>query len=208
MKAKELGVHFIEGEIHNVAHQINNDKIWEHTIDDEMEDESRRVNNYIREVHVHLPDGDVFPFHGAWFVVTAGAESGHIGHLCGLGLGDDFRKVPIPVEPRKRYVYNVHCPTGPGLDCPLVVDPSGAYFRREGWGNNYLCGMSPVGPNFEEPDISNDDVDYDFFDEQVWPVIANRANCFENLKVKPKINCVPFAKTITLAKRPPARKFA
>ena len=30
-----------------------------------------------------------------------------------------------------------------GLDCPLVVDPSGAYFRREGMGNHYLCGMSP-----------------------------------------------------------------
>ena len=30
-----------------------------------------------------------------------------------------------------------------GLDCPLVVDPTGAYFRREGLGNHYLCGMSP-----------------------------------------------------------------
>ena len=25
-------------------------------------------------------------------------------------------KVPLPVEPRKRFVYNVHCPSGPGTN--------------------------------------------------------------------------------------------
>ena len=35
----------------------------------------------------------------------------------------------------------------------------------------------------EEPDVTNADVDYNFFDEKVWPVMANRAKCFENLKV-------------------------
>ena len=35
----------------------------------------------------------------------------------------------------------------------------------------------------EEPDVTTADVDYDFFDEKVWPVMANRAKCFENLKV-------------------------
>ena len=44
-------------------------------------------------------------------------------------MGETFLQVPLPVEPRKRYVYNVHCPGGPGLDCPLVVDPTGTYFR-------------------------------------------------------------------------------
>ena len=55
-------------------------------------------------------------------------------------------------------------------------------FRREGWGNHYLCGRSPTSET-EEPDITTPDVDYDFFDEKVWPVIANRAKCFENIKV-------------------------
>ena len=36
----------------------------------------------------------------------------------------------LPVEKRKRYVYVPHCPGGPGLDCPLVVDPTGVYFRQ------------------------------------------------------------------------------
>ena len=44
---------------------------------------------------------------------------------------------------RKRYVFLVHCPDGPGLDAPLVVDNSGVYMRREGLGGNYICGVSP-----------------------------------------------------------------
>lgn len=90
--------------------------------------------------------------------------------------------VPLPVEPRKRYVYCVHAPDGPGLDCPLVVDPTGTYFRREGMGGHYLTGRSPCSLE-EEPSVENLEVDYDFFDEKVWPVIANRAPAFNNLKV-------------------------
>ncbi len=43
-----------------------------------------------------------------------------------------------------RYVYVVHCPDGPGLDTPLLIDYSGVYFRREGLGGNYIAGASPV----------------------------------------------------------------
>ena len=46
-----------------------------------------------------------------------------------------------------------------------------------------MCGRSPISEK-DEPDITTPDVDYDFFDENVWPVIANRAKCFENIKVK------------------------
>ena len=60
--------------------------------------------------------------------------------------------------------------------------PKGAYFRRDGWSNHYLCGRSPDADEYE-PEISNNDVDYEFFEENVWPVIANRAKCFENSKV-------------------------
>lgn len=34
-----------------------------------------------------------------------------------------------------------------------VVDPSGAYFRREGYGGHYLCGMSPEED--QEPAVDN-----------------------------------------------------
>lgn len=42
-----------------------------------------------------------------------------------------------------RYVYVVHCPDGPGLECPFLIDYSGVYLRREGLGGNYITGKSP-----------------------------------------------------------------
>jgi len=37
----------------------------------------------------------------------------------------------------------VHCPNGPGLETPMIIDTSGVYVRREGLGGNYICGASP-----------------------------------------------------------------
>jgi FAD-dependent oxidoreductase domain-containing protein 1 len=56
------------------------------------------------------------------------------------------------------------------------------YFRREGYGGHYLTGRSPEF--HEEPDIKNLEVDYDWFEEKVWPVIAHRVPAFNNLKVR------------------------
>lgn len=105
---------------------------------------------------------------------------------------------------RKRYVYVLHCPDGPGLSCPLVIDHSGVYCRREGLGGNYICGKSPAEVCFqitlnkisvknnifssirknEEPDVSDLEVDYSYFEDVVWPTLAHRIPCFENSKVK------------------------
>lgn len=101
-----------------------------------------------------------------------------------------------------RYVYVVHCPEGPGLDAPLVIDSSGVYFRREGLGGHYITGASPpevcptrtshdrnasvsnqLCPQAEEPDTSNLEVDHRFFEEKIWPHLANRVPAFERLKV-------------------------
>ena len=88
-------------------------------------------------------------------VVAAGGDSGNVGHMLGLGQaqGDPrweetklclklkYLSVAIPVEKRKRYVYVPHCPGGPGMDCPLVIDPTGVYFR-------YVC-ESVISENFK-----------------------------------------------------------
>lgn len=47
-----------------------------------------------------------------------------------------------------RYVYVVHCPDGPGLDTPFLIDYSGVYVRREGLGGNYIAGASPEEVGF------------------------------------------------------------
>ncbi|MEQ2267291.1 FAD-dependent oxidoreductase domain-containing protein 1 [Xenotaenia resolanae] len=123
------------------------------------------------------------PVECAIVVNAAGAFSGKLAEMLGIGLGpkDSLAGIPVPVEPRKRYVYVVHCPDGPGLDTPFLIDYSGVYFRREGLGGNYISGASPE--EVEEPDASNLEVDHQFFENKVWPKLADRVPAFEKLKV-------------------------
>jgi len=136
----------------------------------------------IESIIVKLPDGDIQTVRFGVCVLAAGYESGNIAEMARIGRGPGILSVPLPVEPRKRYVYCIHAPNGPGLDCPLVVDPSGAYMRREGYANNYLAGQSP--PLADEPNTETLDVDYTYFDNTVWPNLANRIPSLENAKVK------------------------
>ncbi|XP_063715478.1 FAD-dependent oxidoreductase domain-containing protein 1-like [Symsagittifera roscoffensis] len=131
------------------------------------------------------------------YVNAAGAWSGQLGRLLGIGgrsedgshydfldetwRSDERLQFPIPVVPKKRYVFVFHCPNGPAEKCPMVVDPSGVYFRSEGPAGYYICGKCP-SPD-KEPDTKNLEVDYNFFDEEIWPVLANRVPAFESLKV-------------------------
>ncbi|XP_070773316.1 FAD-dependent oxidoreductase domain-containing protein 1 [Enoplosus armatus] len=135
----------------------------------------------IRSVKVQMPNSlEYQPVECAIVVNAAGAFSGKLTEMLGVGK-DTSAGIPLPVEPRKRYVYVVHCPDGPGLDTPFLIDYSGVYFRREGLGGNYIAGASPE--EAEEPDISNLDVDHQFFEDKVWPSLARRVPAFEKLKV-------------------------
>lgn len=78
-------------------------------------------------------------------------------------------------------MYCFHAPDGPGLNVPMTIDPSGTYFRREGLANQYICGRCPEED--QEPPTDNLDVDPEFFNNEIWPVLANRVKAFENLKV-------------------------
>ncbi|XP_076821891.1 FAD-dependent oxidoreductase domain-containing protein 1-like isoform X2 [Clavelina lepadiformis] len=113
----------------------------------------------------------------------AGAESGQLAQLAGIGTDQShpILKHKLPVERRKRYVYVFHCPDGPMFDCPMIIDPSGVYVRREGLGGKYICGSSP--PEDEEPDTKDLEVNYDYFYEAIWPKLAYRVPVFEKLKV-------------------------
>lgn len=73
----------------------------------------------------------------------------------------------------------VNCP---GLNTPLTIDPSHVYFRRDGIGGNFIGGRSPDPQN--EPSTDNLDVDYAYFDSEVWPRLAARVPAFESIKVK------------------------
>ncbi|XP_068096421.1 FAD-dependent oxidoreductase domain-containing protein 1 isoform X1 [Hyperolius riggenbachi] len=139
----------------------------------------------IKQVIVTMPNSmENHPVDCSAVVNAAGAWSSKLAELAGVGIGDpdSIDGIKLPVEPRKRYVYVFNSPEGPGMDCPLLIDSSGAYFRREGFGGNYIGGLSP--PEDEEPDTSNLDVDHDYFQQKVWPLLAHRVPVFESLKVK------------------------
>ncbi|XP_078493696.1 FAD-dependent oxidoreductase domain-containing protein 1 [Ciona intestinalis] len=140
----------------------------------------------IEGVYIKMPEHEkpIFVKSGTT-VICCGAMSGEVARLAGVGEGSPedgkYLEYELPVERRKRYVYVVHCPDAPMFDFPFLVDPSGAYARRDGFGGKYICGMSPNEEN--EPDISNLDVDCNFFDEEVWPRLAHRIPAFEKLKM-------------------------
>jgi len=87
--------------------------------------------------------------------------------------------VELPVFPRRRQVFAFECREPPG-NCPLVIDPSGMYFRPEG--ALFLCGVSP-GPD-EDPDTLDLEVEHGWFEERLWPGLAARVPAFEAIKVR------------------------
>ena len=87
--------------------------------------------------------------------------------------------IELPVRSRKRYAYSFSCReeiTG----CPLIVDPSGVHFRPEG--RQFIAGCSPHPAN--DPDCTDFDVDYSWFEEHIWPILAHRVPAFESIRME------------------------
>ncbi|HEY4295350.1 MAG TPA: FAD-binding oxidoreductase [Paraburkholderia sp.] len=106
-------------------------------------------------------------------VNAAGAWSRKVAQMVGVDL---------PVYARRRSIFNVTSPAR--LErCPLLIDPSGVYFRPEG--NSYICGTSPSADH-DPDDLPLDEVDHALFDDVIWPTLAHRVPQFEALRVQ---NC-------------------
>ncbi|NXA06675.1 FXRD1 protein, partial [Sapayoa aenigma] len=143
--------------------------------------EVRGEERAVGHSEIHMPDSlEYQPVACSIVVNAAGAWAGKL--LEADGLPEELCQPPLPIQPRKRYVFSWHCPDGPGLSCPFLIDTSGAYFRRDGIAGNYLGGMSP--PEEEEPDPSDLSVDHGYFQEQLWPRLARRVPAFEALRVR------------------------
>lgn len=175
-KAQHLGVQYIHAEA------LGFEKIVLPNTYYEGDDGEPKPYERLRTLVIETPTGDRHGIKFAAAVIAAGAFSGELAKKADIGVGEKLLRVPLPVEPRKRYVYCFHCPDGPGLNTPLTVDPTGTYFRRDGLAGNYICGRSPEPE--EEPSVDDLSVDHEFFNEKIWPVLAGRVKAFENLKVK------------------------
>lgn len=114
--------------------------------------------------------GDGRSFAAGSLLLAAGAWSAPLAARLGFAL---------PVSPRKRDVFVLDCPQAlPG--CPLVIDPSGVWFRAEGRG--FLAGAPPRDGDPEEPPLHA--IDHGQFEDRIWPVLAARVPAFEALRVR------------------------
>ena len=104
-----------------------------------------------------------------WLVNAAGTRSREIAAYAGIEL---------PVVARKRNVFVFSCVDAP-RPCPMVIDPSGLWFRPEG--DRFICGVAPS----IDPDVDPDDfeVDRQQFEDTAWPALAHRVQAFEAVRV-------------------------
>ncbi|MFN4141025.1 NAD(P)/FAD-dependent oxidoreductase [Aestuariivirga sp.] len=127
-----------------------------------------RAGNRISEVM--LASGETISC--GMLVNAAGTGAGRLAEQAGI---------PLPVGPRKRYVFVFDCPgaTEALHKAPLTVEPGGIYFRPEG--RNFICGLSPE--EHEEPQVFDWEVDHAWFEERIWERLAERVPLFEAIKV-------------------------
>jgi FAD-dependent oxidoreductase domain-containing protein 1 len=119
-----------------------------------------------RVVAVQLNDGTRLGCRS--LVNAAGPWAARVAALAGIAL---------PVRARRRSVFGFACREKlPG--CPLVIDPSGVWFRPEG--AQFIGGVAP--PPDDDPDDLPLEPDHRLFDAIVWPTLAARVPAFEALK--------------------------
>lgn len=173
-KAQSLGVEYVEGEVVQFALRNDGqlDRCNEATIRQKGELNQIQFNNGI---------------------LCFGWNSGKMAKLLGYSNvnANDCRIHDLPIEPRKRFVYVFHCRNAStwSSQFPFLVDYHGEYCRPEG--ENFLCGRSPT--ENDDNDHNNDngsdesinlEVDYSYFDQTVYPLLAERIPAFEAIKLK------------------------
>jgi FAD-dependent oxidoreductase domain-containing protein 1 len=87
--------------------------------------------------------------------------------------------IDLPVFPRPRFVFAFTCPVAIP-DLPLLIDPDGFYVRPDG--PNFICGMKP--PDDQDRNSHDFDVDYCWFDDELWPRLARWVPAFESVKMR------------------------
>jgi FAD-dependent oxidoreductase domain-containing protein 1 len=108
-------------------------------------------------------------------------EAGIIVNAAGPNAGkvSAYAGIELPVEPRKRSVF-VFEARDRFDDMPLIVDPSGIWWRPEG--SVYIVGGAEQEDGETAADPKDFEPDWSLFEETIWPVIATRVPAFEAIK--------------------------
>lgn len=89
--------------------------------------------------------------------------------------------INVPVEPRKRYSWIFAAEQPLDRDLPLTIDPSGIHVRENG-GGTYQCGAhSEIDLAVDYDDFV---MDFDIWENHVWPTLAARIPQFEAIKIQ------------------------
>jgi len=123
---------------------------------------AKRINSVLLKDGAKLPAGHV--------VNAAGPQAAEVAWWAGIEL---------PVRSRKRFAFCFSCRTEIS-GCPLVIDPSGVHFSPEG--RQFIAGCSPDPEN--DPDCLDFEIDYGWFEEHIWPILAHRVPAFEAIKLE------------------------
>ena len=108
-------------------------------------------------------------------------EAGTVVNAAGpyAGKVSALADIMLPVEPRKRSVF-VFEAREKFLDMPLIVDPSGIWWRPEG--SVYLVGGAESEEGETAADPQDFEPDWSLFEETIWPILATRVPAFEAIK--------------------------
>ena len=212
-KAISLGVEYIEAEVIGAA--------MTRAMNSPLSVDYLRVASCARGNKVHSEG--ILHIKGEKFVNAAGAWAGKfvdmlIAHSPTSSSSAHTAITRLPVERRKRCIFTVHCPGAvsspvgedplcPPPNTPLVIDPSGVYFRPEGGRllssfsthklsypppafdvhtgpGKFIVGVSPTeerdAPCTSDSELEN--VDEYLFDDVIWPTLSERVPAFEQLK--------------------------
>jgi len=188
-KCQSMGVTFIKG---SPVGAVREKKLNGRVLSVDVLEEEDKKDSVVRYNVQHV-------------VNAAGANCSKVMETLATGATDDANGgsgllYPIPVEPRKRCIFFIHCNTHqtsgyivPQI-APLTICPqTGVYFRSEGLilddgepTGNFLCGVSP-SQDIDKAigDISElDYADYELWDEIIWPALYHRVPAFGEVKVK------------------------
>ncbi len=88
--------------------------------------------------------------------------------------------VELPVAAIKQCVYLFDSPFDIGKS-PYIFTPDGVFFRREGSG--YLAGLS-IGKEPATVAVDDFEMDFEVFEEELWPKLAFRVPAFEELRLR------------------------